>query len=266
MSYAKVLRGAFPTLEPRVNDLFLLEAHQIAELPGRAPARAFAAVLHAQPQLRYFLVARHQLLAGYIDGLLATHPPIEGSDLAAAEQELLWEIADWITYQRAPELYDAQPIHDWDNNAIDEVAPVAGQIVIDAGAGTGRVAFEALRTARYVFAVEPVARLRQFMRHKASQLGVANLFVLDGTLSAIPLPDHSADVLTTCRAIGWRLEDELTEIERIVKPGGVAVHLTGIRTQAHPSDPLHGGLTEAGYTADSYREGAKTRRRYWKHI
>ncbi len=44
------------------------------------------------------------------------------------------------------------------------IAPVEKKILIDAGAGTGRVAFAAAQAAHLVFAVGPVASLRQFIR------------------------------------------------------------------------------------------------------
>ena len=55
------------------------------------------------------------------------------------------------------------------------------------------------------------------MRAKAARLGIGNLYVLDGTLDAIPLPSGTADLLVTCRAIGWDLPAELTEVERILR-------------------------------------------------
>ena len=96
-----------------------------------------------------------------------------------------------------------------------EGAPL-DQAVIDAGAGTGRVAFSVAPFAGHVFAVEPVGTLRRFMRERAVELGIGNVFVLDGLLRDIPLPTGSADVLLTCQAIGWALADELAEIERVL--------------------------------------------------
>ena len=43
--------------------------------------------------------------------------------------------------------------------------------------------------------LEPAARLREFMRDKAAASGIANLYVLDGTLAAIPLPTDTTDAL-----------------------------------------------------------------------
>ena len=57
--YAELLRDRFPGLAPVVDDLFVLEAHQVASQPERAPARELAAVLHSEPLLHRFFVVRH---------------------------------------------------------------------------------------------------------------------------------------------------------------------------------------------------------------
>ena len=120
--------------------------------------------------------------------------------------------------------------------------------------------------ARHVFAVEPVARLRRFIEAQAKQAGLSNIFVLDGFLHAIPLPDNFADVLITSRAIGWQLEDELKEAERIVKEGGVIVHCTGMAVEAE--NPIHARLTSPdwGYEVGPYQEGIDLKTKYWKHL
>lgn len=259
--YADHLRTLFPTLELQVTDLFALEAHQIAELPARAPARELAEVLHARPELRAFLKARHPPIGDYLAHLLAENPTRGQGDPAMSEQALLWEVADWIVYDTSPELYDALPVHDWEFSVVTDVVDLHGKTVIDAGAGSGKVAFEAVRLARNVYAVEPVTRLREFMREKAATSGIGNLFVLDGTLDAIPLPADTADVLLTCRAIGWRLEEELVEIERVVRTGGVALHL-GLPHPPSERDPLHERLTEVGYTVSRYEVGQAQRGMY----
>jgi hypothetical protein len=254
MPYADHLRGLFPGLELKVADLFALEAHQIAELPTRAPDRELAEVLHAHPEVRTFLEVRHPPIAGHLTRQLAAHPPAEDADIVQSEQDLLWEIGDLLVYDTAPELLDALPTNDWDLGVVHDLVDLADRTVIDAGAGSGKVAFGAVSRARQVFAVEPVTRLRGFMRDKAAASGITNLFVLDGTLDAIPLPTDTADVLLTCRATGWRLEEELIEIERVVKHGGIALHL-GLPHPPSGDDPRHGRLTEAGYSVVSYAEG-----------
>ena len=265
MPYADQLRALFPTLELEVADLFALEAHQIAEFPTRAPDRELAGVLHAHPAVRTFLEVRHPPIADHLTRVLAAHPPSAGADTVQSEQDLLWEIGDLLIYDTAPELLDALPTNDWDFGIVTDLVDLDGKTVIDAGAGSGKVAFGAVSRARHVFAVEPVTRLREFMRDKAKASGITNLFVLDGTLDAIPLPTDTADVLLTRNAIGWHLEEELVEIERVVRAGGVALHL-GLPHPPSLDDPRHGRLTEAGYAVVTYAEGQGQRTSYRKEL
>ena len=264
--YAELLQNMFPDLQPEVDDLFLLEAHQIAGLPTRAPTRELAAVLHAHPRLGRFFIARHPPIEVFLSQVLVEHGAVADGDLASCEQALVWELADWIVYQRDPEGYDARTTSVGDLAAITEVEPLDGKVVVDAGAGTGRVAFAVAPLAQHVFAVEPVAALRQYMRSKATRLGIENLFVLDGFLHAIPLPDGGVDLLVSRQAIGWKFSEELVEVERVVKPGGIALHILALPHPAPSDDEYHQVLAAHGYTADSYQEGATLNRKYWKRI
>jgi SAM-dependent methyltransferase len=266
VTYAGLLQEMFPDLNPEVDDLFLLEPHQIADLPQRAPAPELAAVLHAHPRVYRFLITRHPPIERFLKRLLAEQGSVGADRLTGCEQGLLWELGDWIAYQRAPESYDSRARVDWDLAAVTEVVALDGKVVIDAGAGTGRVAFAASPAARHVFAVEPVATLRQYMREKATRLGIANLYVLDGFLHAIPLPADSADVLLTLQAIGWALEAELSEIERVVRPGGIAMHLFGTPRAAEPDNPLFQALVANGYRPDTYEDGQVHVHKYWRQI
>ena len=266
MAYGDALREAFPDLHPAVEDLFLLEAHEVAELPDRAPARELAAVLHAHPLLRRFLIARHPPGEETLLGLMAAHPAAAAGDLQGCEQAVVWEVADWIVYERAPEYYDARATITWDSRALTDVVRVEGAVVIDAGAGTGRVAFAVAPVARQVFAVEPVAALRRYMRGRACREGLSNVFVLDGFLHAVPLPAETADVLVTCHSIGWSPQRELAEIERVLRPGGVAVHLFGVESAGPLDGPLFRTLIEHGYRHDEHQVADRRMHRYVKHL
>ena len=73
-------------------------------------------------------------------------------------------------------------------------------------------------------------------------------------------------MLLTRNAIGWHLSDELAEIDRVVAPGGLALHLYGMPHPAPPDDEVHAALIAAGYRADSYVEGDSRKRRYWQPL
>ena len=265
LEYAESLRRRFPTLEPSVDDLLLLDPHQIAQLPIRAPRRQLATVLHAHPHVaRYFLV-REPAIAPFLGSITDAHPPASSSAVEASADDLLWELADWIVYQRAPHLYDNDPLDAWDATAVTDVVDITNRVVIDVGAGTGRVAFAVAPSALHVFAVEPSSAMRRFMRSRARELEVANLFPMDGLLHELPLPDASADVLITRRAIGWNLAAELIEIERVLRPTGTALHLA-MPYPVQGGNPVNEGLLDAGYEPSTYTAGAATLLRYRKTL
>ncbi len=114
-----------------------------------------------------------------------------------------------------------------------------------------------------------VAECQSNINHKkASDTGVTNLFAIDGLLHAIPLPAEFADVLITSNAIGWQLENELREIERVVKPGGYAIHLFSQADDDAQAAPLHGLLTSSAwhYACSRYRGQDGWKGKYWKYI
>ena len=261
--YADYLRELFPELGPVIADLFLLEAHQIAQLPDRAPRPELGIVLDAHPELLRFLATRHPPIRAYLAEIVDRG---EVGDVTQAEDALVWELADLIVYQRAPALYDEKVPRLWTRDALEEAEPLEGKVVIDSGAGAGHVTFAVAPIATTVFAVEPVAALRAYMTDKAHDLGLTNVFVLDGLLAAIPLPDDSVDVLLTRNAIGWNLASELIEIERVVRPGGIALHLAGMPYPAEEGAPYHAALLADGYEERPYQDGAERNRKYHKQI
>ena len=268
MTAVSTFRRMFPGVTLTVEDLLLLEPFQIAYFPGWVPERELAAVLHAYPLIRRFLVTRCP--ARRRPGPVGHGPARAAKDdqeLARCGHTLVWTIADLLVYNKCPEAYDSLAFHRWDFVEVTSVVALDDKVVIDAGSGTGRVALEAARTARHAFAVEPVGRLRQFIRTKAAAAGHSNLYVLDGFLDGIPLPDAFADVLITSHALGWRLEGELREFERVVRPGGTIVHCPGT-AEIEGEEEMHRRLISADwhYHWARYEEADGTKRKYWKHL
>jgi ubiquinone/menaquinone biosynthesis C-methylase UbiE len=268
MAATDAFRRMFQGASLEVEDLLLLESFQIGLLPGWVPEREFAAVLWAYPAILRFLETKHPPVAALVERVTAQFgPAADEQELASFADELVWTIADLLVYNKCPEIYDALAFHDWDFREVTAITSLEGKRVVDAGAGTGRVALEAAVTAREVFAVEPVARLRQFVRHKASAAGLDNLYVLDGFLHAIPLPGGFVDALITSHALGWCLEDELREFERVVRPEGHVIHCPGTADTASEEEQ-HACLIspEWGYEFSRYREADGWKRKYWKQL
>ncbi len=226
MKYSKTLRKRFPGIDLIVEDLFFLESFQVKYLPDRVPKKEFSVLLRLHPSVQRFLISKYPPIKGFIDSILKDYQPVNNQTLIENYcQEVLWEIADLIVYSKYPELYDANVDLTWEINEILPVKSLERKIVIDAGAGSGRIAFLVAPYSKTVFAVEPVSSFRHFIREKTKKEKIKNLYTIDGFLDSIPLPDNSVDVLITSNAIGWNLEHELIEIERVLKPGGEAIHL-----------------------------------------
>lgn len=226
MGYEAFLRETYAGAELDAEDLLLLEPHQIRTLPDRAPEPALAATLAAHPVVGRYLRKRCPELGAWFDEVERAHePPQDPAEAARVVDSLVWEIGDLIIYGREPELFDQRTSLDWSIGELLRLAPVDDRVLIDAGAGTGRITFLAAGRARHVFAVEPCATLRHYLADKAHEQGLRNVYALDGLLHRIPLPDDAADVLLTSNAIGWDFPAELPEIERVVKPGGRVAHL-----------------------------------------
>ena len=258
------LQAWFGHLPLQVDDLLLLERFQLLALPIRAPMPALGAVLAADRRLRRFVETRCPELAPWIAEVVDLAGD-DAHDLAAHRRTLVWELADWLVYQRFPGAYDGVQELWTTVEPFTEICELQGRTIVDVGAGTGRLTVALTRLGSAVFAVEPVGRLREHIARRASDAKLDNLYPLDGYLHRIPLPPGSADVLVTSRAIGWQLEDELTEVERVVSAGGWAIHLVGAPADGTQTE-LHARLRARGYAASRYCDETGWRQRYAKRI
>ncbi len=267
MASVELFKEIFRGVVLEIEDLYLLEPFQITYLPGWIPGREFASVLENRPEIATFLMKKCPEIKPFLEKIkkeYAAEP--DKPAFSESADKVVWTIADLLVYSKCPEVYDSLEFHKWDFSEITSITSLADRIVIDAGSGTGRVALEAAEQAETVYAVEPVPRLRQFIRQKAASSGISNLHVVDGFLDQLPFPDSFADVLITSHALGWKLEDELKEFERVVKEGGSIIHCPGSAVK-DTSGNIHDVLIslEWGYRDSIYDEANGKKRKYWKH-
>lgn len=267
MPYSQMLRKLFPDITLNAEDLLLLETFQIKYLPDRVAMKEFSTLISEYPVIHRFMVNKYPPIASFLSRLLEENKPDADSHKIHKQcQEALWEIADLIIYNKHPEMYDVNNPIRWDIGEINSVTSLEGKTVADVGAGSGRIAFLVAPHAQTVFAVEPLNSFRSFMKEKVAKLELHNLFVMDGTLDSIPLPGDSLDVLITSNAIGWNLNQELKEIERVVKPGGFAIHL--LHSEQHQENTLKETMTSSpwNYRYIQFIAEKTMKIRYYKKI
>lgn len=239
MRYSKILREHFDGINLVAEDLLLLESFQVKYLPERVPPKEFATLIRAYPFIRNNLVSKNPSIGDFITTVLKENEIIEDKNLKKKHiDELLWEIADLIVYNKFPETYDEKAKFNWNIDEIISKQSLAEKVVADVGAGSGMLAFLLSQYAETIYAIEPLSSFRTFIKQKAIKDNCRNVYAVDGFLDAIPFPGDFFDILFTSNAIGWNIERELEEIERVVKSNGQAIHLMRINKDV-TENPVH---------------------------
>lgn len=249
------------------NALLLLESVQISWLPGSSLDEAdMALALHANPAVAWFLHHKCPEVVPWLERLPA--PPTGSLDdpqaVHTAEQRILQALNDWLVYVLEPAVYASQPFLNWDSSELTRLIDFSDKIVLDIGAGTGRLAFVAAPRARQVICVEPVGNLRRYITHQARQMDFRNVYAIEGLITEIPLPDDFADVALSGHVFGDLPEQECDELERVVRSGAMVILCPG--NNDHDNQP-HQVLVQRGYSWSRFeepRDGWK--RKYWKTV
>ncbi len=245
------------------NSLLLLEEVQLSWFPGRVPEEDLAIALAANPVVEWYLRHKCHQLNEWLDQVMAPpKPPADPVRVRRAEIEVMASKTDLLVYVVDPAVYDAQPFLNWDTNELLSLVDFSGKTVIDLGAGTGRLTLSVAPLAKTVFAVEPVANLRSYLKKKSRDLGFRNVYVVDGLIEDIPFPDGFADVTMGGHVFGDFPDEEYQELMRVTKPGGEI-----ILCPANPDEDnqRHAFLVSKGFDWSRFeepRDGWK--RKYWK--
>ena len=245
------------------NTLLLLESVQLSWFPGWVPEAQLAIALSANKDVEWYLRHKCPQLNEWLDDVMVKedgYQPPGPEEIRKAEIDILKSINDLIIYVVSPEVYESQPFLKWNADELTSLVDFSGKRVVDIGSGTGKIALIAAAKAKSVYAVEPVARLRLYLRDKAADLGLKNLFVTDGLITGIPFEDEFADISICGYVFGDDQKEELQEMLRITKPGGMVILCPGNDDQ---DNERHDFLVNNGFEWSKFEEpGVRFVRKY----
>ena len=185
--------------------------------------------LNANQEVIWYFKRRCPECAAIVDEITANAPALtDAAEIRKAEIYALASVEDFTIYT-TPEVMAERCdfIRGWDKTRLFELVDLTGKIVLDVGAGSGRLTFAAAEKAAWVYASEPVGTLREFMRDKIADDGIKNIRVLDGLVTELPFPDDTFDVVMSGHVIGDEYEAEIAELTRVCRSGGWLIDCPG---------------------------------------
>lgn len=139
-----------------------------------------------------------------------------------------------LTFGAHADAYDlARP--EWPVEVARWFVPDGAELVVELGAGTGKLTRAVAEVAPRVLAVEPDARMRAVLESHGLE-GV------EGSAEEIPCGDGEADAVVGGSCFHWfDLERALPEIHRVLRPGGRLAFGWNRRDGRHPAIERMGG-------------------------
>jgi SAM-dependent methyltransferase len=133
------------------------------------------------------------------------------------------------SFDRVAEAYErGRP--DWPPEVLDRFPISAEAVVLDLGAGTGKLTRVLAARYAHVFALEPLVEMRAILAERVPQAEA-----LPGVTEAIPLADGAVGGVFTGQAFHWFANDvAVGEIARVLRPGGVLARLWNEAIDPYP--------------------------------
>jgi hypothetical protein len=232
------------------NSFLLLERFQIRMMMESSDSRndndewkrSMGIALNANPAVKWYFEHKCPDCISVVNDITANAPTVTGMiKVREAEIYVLACVEDWVTHT-TPEIMESncQYIREWDKERLYEMADFNDKIVLDVGAGSGRLSFAAAALAKEVYASEPVETLREFIRKKAMNENITNIRVAEALVTSIPYPDDFFDIVMSGHVVGDDYDAEIAELTRVCKSGGWILDCPGdeARDRAKQQDEI----------------------------
>ena len=187
---------AFHWIDPEdysFNCILLMDRYLIRQLCKKEGyqeeyLRNLGIALAYNPAVAWYCREKVPEIAEDVEQLVKNAPKDCDAEQVRSAECFVLDYQDWAVVYMYPERMNRRCpyICDWNPERLLELADFTDKVVLDVGAGSGRLAFAAARKAKSVYASEPVDRLREFMRDKIRKEGIQNVTVLDGTCDRLP--------------------------------------------------------------------------------
>jgi demethylmenaquinone methyltransferase/2-methoxy-6-polyprenyl-1,4-benzoquinol methylase len=154
-------------------------------------------------------------------------PPSAATPVNRFAQRLFTPLPE--RYDRLAELLSMGQNARWRRAMVDQVAQASGTAILDVASGTAGVALQlADRTQARVVGVDLTEEMLRQGQRKVAAAGQAGRIGLTlGRAEQLPFPDAAFDALTFTYLLRYVADPEatLTELARVVKPGGTVASL-----------------------------------------
>lgn len=203
---------------------------------GRSYISDMAKALSRYPYLIPFCKRKAPECTDFLNKVLgADTGDVNKEEAREAETAILSAIETFVVYAWPEAMEKVNYIRNWDPRWLYSLVDLGGKIVLDIGAGTGRLAFAAAKLAKRVYASEPCDMLREYMRDKIRREGIVNMRVLDGEVTQLPCEDDTFDLVMSGHVVGDAYDEEIAEMTRVTKGGGYIVCCNGDDEFKRPS-------------------------------
>ncbi|MDR0312940.1 MAG: class I SAM-dependent methyltransferase [Treponema sp.] len=185
-------------------------------------------VLAYNPAIQWYFCEKCPETRERIKELVKNVPEKLTEDAVRKSEMYILDAKDSFVVYVYPEIMEELDyIKYWKPETLLSMVDFHNKVVLDIGSGTGRLAFAVVKEAKEIYAIDPVDRLREYLRQKRNRLGIKNMRISDGTIEEIPFPDNSFDIVMSGHVMGDDLNEEMEEMTRVVKDGGYIITCIG---------------------------------------